>query len=169
LKKDESRLVAEFYELKVKQIMNSKVWDIPIIDKDTPLDAVLSLLDGRSHTWVVNNTDEKELVGVITQHDVLQVLAPPRAHYNVFSLPKTYPHDMRGTAGDIMSLNPILCDDDERVVDVLQKMIRHRVRRLPVVDKQNKILGELTLAHLIHKFYLATQYYSIVEDKEEKS
>ena len=162
MKKKEPKLISEFYELKVEQLMDKKIWDIPLIDRDAPMDNVFSILDGRTHVWVVDNLDKKELLGVITQHDVLQILAPPRHYYNVFSLPKTYLHDTKGKAEDIMTLNPIMCHANDKIVDVLQKMIRHRVRRLPVVTKDNRLLGEITLSHLIHKFYLASQYYSIV-------
>ena len=169
MKKEENLLISEFYELKVEQLMNTKLWDISTIEQQAPIDNVLSILDGRAHLWVVNTKEDKELVGVITQHDVLQLLAPPRTYYNVFTLPKTYPHGNKGTAGDLMTLNPIICHADETILDALQKMIRHRVRRLPVLNDENKIVGELTLAHLIHKYYMATQYHSIVNDETQHS
>jgi len=168
MKKEESKLISEFYELKVEQLMDKKIWDLPLIEKDAPIDNVLSILDGKSHVWVVENKDDKELVGVITRQDVLQVLAPPRTHYNIFTLPKTYPHDTKGImTEDIMSLNPVVCYPGEKIVDVLQKMIRHRIRRLAVVSKDKKILGEITLRHLIHKYYMASQYYPIINNQVE--
>ncbi|RLF57375.1 MAG: CBS domain-containing protein, partial [Thermoplasmata archaeon] len=64
----------------------------------------------------------------------------------------------------VMNKDPITIKPGEKIVDVLQKMIKHRIRRLPVVSKDNKILGEITLQHLIHKFYLASQFHSITND-----
>jgi len=167
MKKGESKLISEFYELKVEQLMDKKIWDLPLIEKDMPIDNVLSILDGKSHVWVVENKNDKELIGVITRHDVLQVLAPPREYYNVFTLPKTYPHGTKGKAEDIMSVNLIVCYPGEKIVDVLQKMIRHRVRRLAVVLKDNKILGEITLRHLIHEYYMASQYFPIINNLKD--
>jgi len=164
MKKNEPKLISGFYELKVEQLMDKKVWDIPIVDKDVPIINVLSILDGRSHVWVVNNSENKELIGVITRQDVLEILAPPRTSYSMFSVPR---YKLRGTkskAEDAMSKDPITARCDEKIVDVLQKMIKHRVRRLPVINKDKKILGEITLQHLIHKFYLASQYHSITDD-----
>ena len=164
MKKNESKLISGFYELKVEQLMDKKVWDIPIVEKDTQIINVLSILDGRSHVWVVNNSENKELAGVITRQDVLEILAPPRASYSMFSVPR---YKIRGTktkAEDVMSKYPITTRCDEKIVDVLQKMIKHRIRRLPVIDKNKKILGEITLQHLIHKFYLASQYHSITDN-----
>ena len=70
MRKNEETLISEFYELKVSQLMNDKLWDIPIIQKDEPISYAFSILDGSSHVWVVNNLEEKKLVGVITRHDV---------------------------------------------------------------------------------------------------
>jgi len=164
MKKKEPKLVSEFYELKVEQLMDKKVWDIPIVNKDAPIDHVLSILDGRSHVWVVDDSKNKELKGVITRQDVLEILAPPRSSYNMFSVTRYKFHGTKGKAEDVMNRDPITSRCNEKIVDVLQKMIKHRIRRLPVVDKDNKILGEITLQHLIHKFYLASQYHSITND-----
>ena len=164
MKKNEQKLVSKFYELKVEQLMDKKVWDIPIVDKDAPIIDVLSILDGRSHVWVVDNSKNKELAGVITRHDVLEILAPPRASYSMFSVQSYKLRGTKGKAEDVMNRDPITSRCDEKIVEVLQKMIKHRTRRLPVITKDKKIIGEITLQHLIHKFYLASQYHSITED-----
>ena len=163
MKKSESKLMSEFYELKVEQLMDKKIWDLPLIKRDEPILHVLSILDGKTHVWVVNDLEKKELVGVITHHDVLSVLAPPRTCYNMFSVSKTCYHGTSGLAEDIMRKDPVTCRPDERIVDALLKMTRHGIRRLAVVSN-GTIEGEITLAHLIHKYYLASQYHSITNN-----
>ena len=165
MKNEESKLKSEFYELKVEQLMDNKIWDLPVIEKDVPISYVLSILDGKSHVWVVNDLKIKELIGIITRHDVLFSLAPPRKYYSFFSVPESCCHyGIKGKAEDIMKKDPIQCKKDEKIVDVLQKMIRHRVRRLAVV-KEEIIIGEITLRYLIHKYYMASQYYSLTNNK----
>ena len=166
MKKNKQKLIYEFYELKVEQLMDKKVWDIPIVDKATPIINVLSILDGKSHVWVVNDKENNNLVGVITRQDVLEILAPPRASYNMFSVTDYRQHGTKGKAEDAMKKNPITAKCDEKIVEVLQKMIKHHIRRLPVVTKDKKIIGEITLQHLIHKFYLASQYHSIIDEQK---
>jgi predicted transcriptional regulator len=165
MKKKEQKLISEFYELKVEQLMDKKVWDIPIVDKQTPIINVLSILDGKSHVWVVNDIENKNLAGVITRQDVLEILAPPRYSYNMFSVPNYKLHGTKGKAEDAMNKNPITSKCDEKIVEVLQKMIKHHIRRLPVITKERIIIGEITLQHLIHKFYLASQYHSIIDNQ----
>ena len=164
MKKNEQKLVSEFYELKVEQLMDKKVWDLPIVDRFAPIIDVLSILDGRSHVWVVNDSKNKELAGVITRQDVLEILSPPRTSYRMFSVSNYKLHGTKGKVEDVMNKNPITSRCDEKIVEILQKMIKHHIRRLPVIDKDMKILGEITLKHLIHKFYLASQYHSIIDD-----
>jgi len=167
MKKGESTLLSEFYELEVEQLVDKKIWDLPLIGRKEPISHVLSILDGKSHVWVVNNLEGKELVGVITRHDVLRILAPPKEYHMVFSVPQSYHHGTVGQAEDIMSKGPVTCRLDEKIVDVLTKMIRHRVRRLAVL-KDNKIEGEITLRHLIHKYYRASQYYPITDEEKKE-
>jgi CBS domain-containing protein len=124
---------------------------------------VLSILDGRSHVWVIENKESFVLTGVITRQDVLEILAPPRTSYRMFTVPQ---YKIRGTDGyaeDVMNKNPVTTSCEDKIVDVLQNMIKHRIRRLPVVTKDNLLVGEITLQHLIHKFYLASQYHPITD------
>ena len=165
MKCDDSLLIKEFYELPIAKLMVTKLWDMSIIQKDAPIENVLSILDGRSHIWVVNDLQKHDLVGVITRQDVLHILAPPRNYYNVFSIPKQYIHGTCGIAEDVMTRNPVTCRSDETIVQVLVKMMRHRIRRIAVVQN-DALIGEITLQHLIHKYYLATQYHPLVDESE---
>ena len=163
MKCDDSRLINDFYEISVSKLMNDKFGDLPLIQKDSPIENVLSILDGRSHVWVVDSFEKRDLVGVITRQDVLHILAPPRKYYNVFSIPKQYIHGTCGVAEDVMTRDPVTCKPNEKVVQILVKMMRHRVRRIAVIH-DNVFIGEITLRHLIHKYYLAGQFHSIVDD-----
>lgn len=164
VKKIKERLIKDFYELRVEQMVDKKIWDIPLIKKDEPISHVLSILDGKSHVWVVDNMENKKVEGVITRHDVLKILAPPKqVNYSVFGVPKQYHHGTKGSAEEVMSHDPVTCVWDEKIEVVLLRMIRHRVRRLAVVE-EGKIVGEITLSQLIHKYYMASQYHPITDE-----
>jgi predicted transcriptional regulator len=159
------RLVPEFYELKVEQLMDKRVWDLPIVEKKEDVHHILNILGARNHIWVVEDKEHKELIGVITEHDVLSVLAPKEFSSYVFGMPniRSIQHGTAKTAEDIMHQKVITCESDEKIVDVLEKMTNHGLRRLPVLDGK-KIIGEITLHQLIRKYYDATQYHPIVEE-----
>ena len=156
--------MSEFYEMKVEQVMDKKVWDLPIVYNSTPILSVLSILDGRSHVWVIQDKGARVLSGVITRQDVLEILVPPRTSYRMFSVPAYKVHGTTGVAEDVMNKKPITTVCEEKIVDVLQKMIKHHIRRLPVVSKDMVLSGEITLQHLIHKYYLASQYHPITDE-----
>ena len=161
------RLTPDFYELKVKQLMDKRVWDLPLIEEDDSIHHVLNILGARNHIWVIKDKKEKELVGVITEHDVLSILAPKSFPSYVFGMPdiKSIHHGTAKTAGDVMCIRLVTCNEDDKIRYVLETMTKHRLRRLPVI-KDKKIIGELTLHQLIRKYYDATQYHPITEDEE---
>lgn len=161
------RLTPDFYELKVKQLMDKRVWDLPIIEENDSIHHVLNILGARNHIWVVKDKKEKELVGVVTEHDVLSILAPKKFPSYVFGMPdiKSIYHGTAKTAGDVMCVRLVTCNKDDKIKHVLETMTKHRLRRLPVVEDK-KIIGELTLHQLIRKYYDATQYHPITEDEE---
>ena len=83
----DNRLVNEFYNLKVHQLMDKRIWDLPIIDKTEDIHTIMNILGARNHIWVVDDKKNRELVGVITEHDVLSILAPKELPPYVFGLP----------------------------------------------------------------------------------
>jgi len=158
----ENRLIDEFYKLKVSQLMDKRIWDIPIVEEKDDISSILNILGARNHIWVVNNKKEKILVGVITEHDVLATLAPKDFDPYVFGVPdiRSIQYGTVKTATEIMSKKVITCDQDEKIIDVLKLMKKYRLRRIPVV-KNKQIIGELTLNQLIRRYYDATQYHTI--------
>jgi predicted transcriptional regulator len=162
-----NKLITEFYELKVSQIMDKRVWDLPLIEENEDIYHVLSILGARNHIWVVKDKKNMELSGIITEHDVLSILAPKHFPSYVFGMPdiSSIQHGTAKTAEDVMSQRVITCNPDEKIIDALMKMVKYKLRRLPVI-KDKKIVGELTLHQLIRKFYAATQYHPILEDEE---
>ena len=161
------KLIKDFYDLKVSQLMDKRVWDLPLIEEKDDVFHVLSILGARNHIWVVKDKENKELVGIITEHDVLSILAPKDFPSYVFGMPdvRSIQHGTAKTAEDVMANKVITCEPDEKIIDALMKMVKYKLRRLPVI-KDKKIVGELTLHQLIRKYYAATQYHPILEDEE---
>jgi len=162
-----NKLISDFYELKVKQLMDKRIWDLPLIEENEDVHHVLSILGGRNHIWVVKKKETLELVGIITEHDVLSVLAPKKFPSYVFGMPdiSSIQHGTAKTAGDVMTSQIVLCGPEDKIIDALMKMVKYKLRRLAVVADK-RIIGELTLHQLIRKYYGATQYHPIVDDEE---
>lgn len=87
---------------------------------------------------VVEESDGVELpVGVLTDRDIaIEVVA--------FGLdPATM------TAGDVMTDQPAVVDEDEDLLDALERMRERGVRRLPVVRPDGALTGLLALDNLM--------------------
>jgi len=159
------KLISDFYELKVGQLMDKRVWDLPIVEENEDIHHVLAILGARNHIWVVKSKKNKELVGVITEHNVLSILAPKQFPAYVFGMPDigSIQHGTVKKAEDVMNNRLIYCKPDDKILDALTKMMKYKLRRLPVVEKKI-IVGEITLNQLIRKYYDATQYHPMVEE-----
>ena len=154
-KENQEKLITEFYKFTVKDLMDSHSWDLPVVEKNTDITNVFSILSGKSHIWVVDKKETMKVVGVITEHDALQLLSPayePSYFSRKINI-RSLQYNLANTAEDIMSKKPVTISPDDTVTDVLEQMTRYRVRRLPVVDKNDTLVGEITLHHLIYKYH----------------
>ena len=133
--------------------MDIGVRDLPLLEKDASIDRVLSMLTVDDHVWIVESKGSKKLVGIITEHDILNIFSPTKK-VSYFGLPDrmSLHYETFEKAEQIMSGNPVICEPDENVEDALNKMVRHRIRRIPVV-KNDEMIGAITLHQLVGKFY----------------
>ena len=139
------------HETKVKDIIDkTQVLNLPLLEKDADIKKVFSVLTGRNHVWIVAEKGTRELVGLITESDVLGLLAPPRLPKYVFGRKYGLSIDQGTikTASDIMRKRLFTCSPEENLGNVLFRMINNNIRRLPVMDKGN-IKGEITLHFIL--------------------
>lgn len=69
---------------------------------------------------------------------------------------------------DIMSSNPIVCRTEDSVTDALSQMRRHGIRRIPVTDAQDILVGIVTLDDLLEIVAEQLQTFVQVVDSERK-
>jgi len=142
----------ELYKLKVRDIM-IPVHNTPYIEENAGWRVFLKKLSVRAHAWVVNNTEEMKVVGVVTEHDMLHTMIPPGdKKARMFVSSKTEVFCIKeSVVSDIMVHNPVVCSQEETVADVLKKFSSFNIRRLAVVDENKRLLGEVTIQRLLKK------------------
>ena len=139
----------KFYQIQVKEIM-IPVHDTPFMEENTSWVEFLSKLSLRAHAWVVNNTEEMKVVGVVTEHDMLRSIIPPgQRKLRIFGVPRAHILHKESVVQDIMTHNPVVCSPEETVADVLKKFSSFDIRRLAVVDENKRLLGEITIQLLV--------------------
>lgn len=151
---EESNFIKKLYNLKVKDIMQYVNQDMPLVEKTADMSSVLPFLDKNDHVWVVDNKDTSHIIGVITEYDTLSLFSPVYTPLQYFDKPslQSFQYGLNVTVEEVMSKNPISASPDEKIMDVILKMKQHKVKQLPVVDNENKLLGEIKLHHLIDRY-----------------
>ena len=141
----------EFYRIEVKEIM-IPLHKTPYIEESAGWAVFLKKLSVRAHAWVVNNTEEMKVVGVVTEHDMLRSMIPPgQKKERIFGVPRAEILHRESMVQDIMRHNPVVCSPEETVADALKKFSSFNIRRLAVVDENKKLLGEVTIQRLLKK------------------
>jgi CBS domain-containing protein len=89
---------------------------------------------------VVENEQTRKLVGIITDRDlVLKVMAEGR--------------DAQSTqVAEVMTQDVVTCRAEDELQKALDAMADYQLRRIPVVDSDNKILGIIAQADVATRF-----------------
>ena len=141
--------------MKAKDIMTRKV--VSVDSTDTVLHAVRLMLQNRVSGLPVVDAS-KNLVGVVTEGDLLRrtetkterrrprwiefILGPGR-------LADEYVHSHGRKIAEVMTPDPQTISEDTPLDEIVQKMEKHRIKRLPVV-RSKRLVGIVSRANLLH-------------------
>ena len=78
---------------------------------------------------VVEDENTEKLVGIITDRDIAVKIVACNLN------------SAETRVGDVMSTDVIVCQPEDPVTEAINAMATHQVRRIPVVDQDNKIVG----------------------------
>jgi CBS domain-containing protein len=85
---------------------------------------------------IVENNSSKRLVGIVTDRDLaIKVVAAGRDPQNT-------------PVKEVMTTNVITCRDDDDIETALDAMATQQLRRIPVVDDGNMLLGIIAQADI---------------------
>ncbi len=115
--------------MKIKEIMTSNV---EVIQSDATVKQVAEKMRGLN-VGAIPVVDGKEVVGMVTDRDI--VIRSTAAGRN--------PNDT--SVKEVMTAKFVYCFEDQDVKDAARLMSENQIRRLPVVDKQNQLVGIVSL------------------------
>jgi acetoin utilization protein AcuB len=153
MSRDYRELLNKFYEKKIDKVMEKRLWDVPIIERDARIEEAIALVFIKDHVWIVEGGGSRKLVGVITEKDFLDMLEHPKTlTYKPSSkTTRSLYHGTAETAESIMTKRPITCSPESTVENAVTMMIRYNIRRIAVTDNGD-IIGEVSLKDLIGMF-----------------
>jgi len=152
--REKEKSIAEFYNTKVKEIMQTIKTEIPRIEKTTDMSHVLSRLKTTDHVWVMDSTEPTHLIGVITQSDTIGFFSPPLTSSETFENPdsRSLQFGMMLTAGQVMSQKPVTASADETLREIIVRMKEYKIKHLPIVDDSDRLIGEVSLLYIIREY-----------------
>lgn len=135
---------------------------LPVVVKpQTPLNEAIKILAERRISGLPVVGDDDRLVGIISETDLMWQetgVTPPAYIMFLDSViylqnPATYERELHKalgqTVGEVMSSDPISISADKPLQQAAQLLHDRDVRRLPVVDANNLVIGILTRGDIV--------------------
>ena len=119
--------------MKVKDCMCQTVY---CVKPETKINEVAKLM-GEHHIGCMPVCDNNNCIcGILTDRDIILRTIACNKDVNTT------------TASDIMSTNVCICKEDDDMTNAESKMANNQIRRLPVCDENNHVIGIITLGNL---------------------
>lgn len=121
--------------MKVKECMCN---DVCVVKPETTINEVAKLMN-KYHIGCIPVCDNNNYIcGIVTDRDI--ILRAVACEKDTKNCP----------ISDIMTTNVCTCTENEEMTNAESKMSEYQIRRLPVCDTNNKVVGILTLGDLAH-------------------
>ncbi len=110
--------------------------DVCCVDPNTKLNEVAKLMSEKHIGCIPVCDDNNCICGIVTDRDI--ILRCVSCEKDAKSTP----------VSDIMTCDVCTCKKDDEMSNAESKMAQNQIRRLPVCDNQNHVIGILTLGNL---------------------
>ena len=130
--------------MKVRSITKNKGKPVIGLTPGDSLDkAVELMMDNRIGSLVVTENDK--LVGILSERDLLTILHEKNAMWTPV------------TVMDAMTPNPFVCHPDNTLEEVMNIMVDHNIRHLPVVYN-DKLEGMLSITDIVEELLKKAEF-----------
>jgi CBS domain-containing protein len=128
--------------------------DVVTVKKDTPLEEAARRLTGLRISGMPVVDDQDKVIGVIGELDIMSVLSGKkrRGFKDLFRRIMGEPSPVRkegDQVGHVMSTPAITVKKSVDVRDAARVLDSHRIKRLPVVDDEGKLIGVISRADIV--------------------
>ena len=149
-------ILEKMYDMKAAEFMDPRAWDMPMLEKDEDVSIAFFMLRSNNHAWVVENEKSMKLAGVVERTDLLRAMLPPDSLSYAYGSVKLHRKNIMLKEGakvkDIMTAKLIEASPNDTVKDIMLRMKKYDLERLPVVDANGVLTGEVTLKSIIIHF-----------------
>jgi CBS domain-containing protein len=138
-------------EILVRDVMTRDV--ISVLKYDN-VRKVANILSERNFSGLPVRDKENNLIGIITQADILSIIGIRKTHTfkdllrHILGEPVAE-RKMGDMVGDLMASPAVAIKPDATIAEAAQIMEEKRIRRLPVTDDSNKLTGIISRADIL--------------------
>ncbi len=139
--------------VKAKDIMNQ---DVVSVTPGTPLKEVAEIMGRHSISGVPVVDEGRKVAGIISEKDFLSRMGMQKNITFMGVVAKCLlgdgcmAVDIRGkSAGDIMTAPAISVHEDTSIMEIDNLLRKHRINRVPVLNKNDKLIGIVTRTDLL--------------------
>jgi CBS domain-containing protein len=105
---------------------------------------------------VVEDPESMKLIGIVTDRDLAIKVVAEAKDANSMKI------------ADVMTRDPVRCRQEEDIQEVLERMSGYQVRRIPVVDENNCIVGIISQADIANRISNPETVGTVVQEISEK-
>ncbi len=152
--------------MEVEKVLNStrvsavvaliKKRSLPLIPENATIKEVVDAMTSIEHSRLIYVVDEEGRLsgtislGLLTRH----VFSPSHE-------PQIHPRHLidmitAETAKDIMQKNTVVATEEEEVGKVLRRMLGANVKEIPVLDREKRVVADITIVDLLRFLFNAT-------------
>ncbi|MEN9206741.1 MAG: CBS domain-containing protein [Gloeomargarita sp. GMQP_bins_120] len=144
-----------------KTVAQAMTPDPVVVYPRTPIEEAIQILAERGFSGLPVVNERHQLVGVLSTLDILhrqEGLRPPLYFWFMDAViwlenPHHYRQELHKVLGptvaDVMTPHPISIHPEASLTVAAHKMHQHNVRRLPVVNSENRVVGILTRGDIV--------------------
>ena len=139
---------------KIKNVMST---DVATVNKDTPFKDIVRILDQRDISAVPVVDADNRVLGIVSNADLLPkqgAQEPSEAHSPIAWFQRHWDRARTEatTAGELMTAPAITIGPEDTVVEAAKLLDRYAVKRLPVVDGNENLVGIVSRRDLLAVF-----------------
>jgi CBS domain-containing protein len=122
--------------MRIYELLRSKGFDVITVRPTVPVTEVLELLKEYNLGAVVISTDGREVVGIVTERDIVRRLTEGTDFLN-------------GPVSEVMTSEVQTCQAKDSVQSLMTTMTERRIRHLPVVDHRGGLAGIVSIGDVV--------------------
>ncbi len=136
-------------------VRRAMTMEVVTVKRETDIQAAAELLTRHRISGMPVVDDDDHVVGVIGEADILALVGLKREHgfkdilRHMLGEPVPVRKRTGNTVGEVMSTPPITAGPDDDIKDVATIVDERRIKRLPVVDGEGKLIGVISRADII--------------------